>query len=33
MSNKVKDMNINNRTYYFFNGNIDIECLIRIILK
>ena len=25
MSNKVKDININNRTYYFFNDIIDIE--------
>ena len=27
MSNKVKDINIKNRTYYFFNGIIDIETL------
>ena len=25
MSNKVKDMNIKNRTYYFFNDIIAIE--------
>ena len=25
MSNKVKDLNIKNRTYYFFNDIIDIE--------
>ena len=25
MSNKVKDINIKNRTYYFFNDIIDIE--------
>ena len=25
MSNKVKDINIKNRTYYFFNDTIDIE--------
>ena len=25
MSNKVKDINIKHRTYYFFNDNIDIE--------
>ena len=25
MSNKVKDININNRTYYFFNDIINIE--------
>ena len=25
MSNKVKDINIKNRTYYFFNEIIDIE--------
>ena len=25
MSNKVKDINIKNRTYYFFNDMIDIE--------
>ena len=25
MSNKVKDMNIKNRTYYFFNDNVGIE--------
>ena len=24
-SNKVKDMNIKNRTYYFFNDNVGIE--------
>ena len=27
MSNKDKDINIKNRTYYFFNGIIDIETL------
>ena len=25
MSNKVKNINIENRTYYFFNGIISIE--------
>ena len=25
MSNKVKDINIKNRTYYFFNDTVDIE--------
>ena len=25
MSNKVKDLNIKNRTYYFFNDIIDID--------
>ena len=25
MSNKVKDINIKNQTYYFFNDIIDIE--------
>ena len=25
MSNKVQDLNIKNRTYYFFNDIIDIE--------
>ena len=25
MSNKVKDINIKNRTYYFFNDIIDIK--------
>ena len=25
MSNKVKDINIKNRTYYFFNDNINIK--------
>ena len=25
MSNKVKDINIKHRAYYFFNDNIDIE--------
>ena len=25
MSNKVKDLDINNRTYYFFNDNINIK--------
>ena len=25
MSNKVKDINIKNRTYYFFNNIINIE--------
>ena len=27
MSNKVKDINIKNRIYYFFSGIIDIETL------
>ena len=25
MSNKVKDINIKNRTYYFFNDTVNIE--------
>ena len=30
MSNKVKDMDIRNRTYYFFNDMINIKNLIQI---
>ena len=33
MSNKVKDIPIKNRTYYFFNDIIDIKNLIIVILK
>ena len=33
MSNKVEDIDIKNHTYYFFNDIINIENLIRIILK
>ena len=33
MSNNVKDINIKNPTYYFFNDIINIENLIQIILK
>ena len=33
MSNKVKDVNIKNHTYYFFNDIINIKILIQIVLK
>ena len=33
MSNKVKDIYIKNRTYYFFNDIINIKIFIQIILK
>ena len=33
MCNKVKDINIKNRTYYFLNDTTSIEILIQIILK
>ena len=33
MSNKVKDIDIKNRTYYFFNYVTNIRNLIQIILK
>ena len=33
MSTKVKDIDIKNSRYYFFNDIINIENLIRIILK
>ena len=33
ISNKVKDINIKKRTYYFFNDIIDIENFALIILK
>ena len=33
MSNKFKDIDIKNRTYYFFDDIINIKNLIQIILK
>ena len=33
MSNKVKDVDINKRTYYFFNDMTDIECFDLINIK
>ena len=33
MSNKVKDIDIKNRTYYIFDDIMDIKALIRKILK
>ena len=33
MSNKVKDIDIKNQTYYFFNDTININILIQITLK
>ena len=33
MSNKVKDIDIKNRTYYFFIDIINVKILIQIILK
>ena len=33
MSNKVKDIDIKNQTYYFFNDVIDIKKLIQTVLK
>ena len=33
MSNKVKDIDIKNQTYYFFNDVIDIKKLIKTVLK
>ena len=33
MTNKVKDIDIKNRTYYFFNDIINIKKMTQIILK